>query len=209
MKTTIFALASIIPALACAADSGNSPYVVVNGRASSATQEQTSAATSPAAPSQTASPAQTSASQTRGVFGATTSAVRITRPAVNKNSKASSFGKKSHFSGKRRADGGSTTTQTEEAPPNFSKPGAWIRSEGQQPTYTKTNDATTHQIEGGSFIDIENSKALNVEPSKGLHTGPKDTLPTPNPGTTASGNTSITPNSSGSSGSSSNDNNSF
>jgi len=209
MKTTIFALSVIIPALASAGDSGNAPYVVVNGRASSAAQAQTPAATSPVTPSQTASPAQTSASQTHGAFGAATSAVRITRPVVNKSSKASSFGKKSHFSGKRRADGGSTTTQTEEAPPNFSKPGAWIRTEGQQPTYTKTNDATTHQVEGGSFIDIENSKAQNVDRGQGLHTGPKDTLPTPNPGTTASGNTSITPNSSGSSGSSSNDNNSF
>ena len=39
-----------------------------------------------------------------------------------------------------------------EAPPNFSKPGALIRTEGQLPVYSDPGNARTHGVDGGGFI---------------------------------------------------------
>lgn len=81
-------------------------------------------------------------------------------------------------------------------PPYFSKPGALIRTEGQQPKYTDAAPARTHTIEGGSFINIDDRKALDVGRAPGPHQGPKDTLPSSNPGNGGgTGGSSVTPNS--------------
>jgi hypothetical protein len=41
---------------------------------------------------------------------------------------------------------------SDDVPPNYSKPGALIRTEGQLPTYTAASGATTHAVDGGGFI---------------------------------------------------------
>lgn len=86
---------------------------------------------------------------------------------------------------------------TEDPPPYFSKPGAFIRTEGQQPKYEAAAPPRAHTIDGGSFIDINDRKAVDVGKAPSLQWGPKDTLPSPNPvsATSGSGGNSITPNS--------------
>ena len=79
--------------------------------------------------------------------------------------------------------GGATTTTTsaEEAPPNFSKPGALIRDTGQQPVYEKTT-TRTHTVDAGE-IALNVRKSIDVGRAPSVQHGPKDTLPPPNPGT--------------------------
>jgi hypothetical protein len=50
--------------------------------------------------------------------------------------------------GVARNSGGTAQTP----PPNFSKPGALIRTEGQLPVYSDPGNARTHSVDGGGFI---------------------------------------------------------
>jgi hypothetical protein len=88
--------------------------------------------------------------------------------------------------GKKADGGGTTTTGTEEAPPNFSKPGALIRTTGQQPKYEKAEDARTFTVDAGEIV-MNKRKAFDVGRAPSLQQGPKDTLPPPTPGTGGSG----------------------
>jgi hypothetical protein len=83
-------------------------------------------------------------------------------------------------------DGGATTTTSaEEAPPHYSKPGALIRTTGQQPVYEKA-ETRTHTVDAGEIV-MNKRKAFNVGRAPSVQQGPKDTPPPPNPGTAGSG----------------------
>jgi hypothetical protein len=69
--------------------------------------------------------------------------------------------------------------------PEYTKPGALIRSEGQLPKYAETHDATTHAVEGGGFITQDPRHAVSLG-GQGITFGPADKVPPPNP--TSSGN---------------------
>lgn len=132
-----------------------------------------------------------------------------------------SSGQSIGFVGARRASGsgagqgvggvGPKTAAAEEAPPNFSKPGALIRDTGQQPVYEKTT-TRTHTVDAGEIV-MNDRKAVDVGRAPSLQIGPKDTPPPPNPGTwggsySGNGAAANSPGgSSGSSGSSGKDNN--
>lgn len=68
--------------------------------------------------------------------------------------------------------GGST-----DVPPNYTKPGALIRSEGQLPVYSDPGNARTHSVEGGGFIAQESGKARDSNRSPGVTWGRPDTMP--------------------------------
>lgn len=89
--------------------------------------------------------------------------------------------------GKRAIDAGpnSAPPETEEAPPHYSKPGALIRTTGQQPVYEKV-DSRTHTVDAGE-IAMNNRKAVDVGRAPSIQQGPKDTLPPPNPSTSGFG----------------------
>ena len=79
----------------------------------------------------------------------------------------------------RKADTGGST---EEAPPNYSKPGALIRTTGQEPKYAPAPDKIfTNTVAAGEIV-FNDRKAINVGKAPSIHEGPKDTPPPPNPG---------------------------
>ncbi len=73
-------------------------------------------------------------------------------------------------------------SNTEEAPPNFSKPGAWVRTTGQLPKYENVESAPVHATGAGEIV-MDKNKAVDVGRAPSLQRGPKDTLPPPSPGT--------------------------
>ena len=185
MKTSLFALAVLLPALVQAGDRAHRPYALTNGRS-------VKAASAPASAPQTGAAVTRAAGQS-GSSVPSTSAMGGSQAAIGRRASGGQpQGHRSFWSGKRKADGGGTPT--EEAPPNFSKPGALIRTEGQQPKYAEASPTRTHTVEGGSFIAIDARKAQDVGRTPGLTVGPKDTPPSANTGSAAGGN-SITPNS--------------
>jgi hypothetical protein len=62
-----------------------------------------------------------------------------------------------------------------DVPPNYTKPGALIRSEGQLPVYSDPGNARTHSVDGGGFIAQDPSKARDSNRSPGVTWGPADT----------------------------------
>lgn len=87
------------------------------------------------------------------------------------------------------ADAPAPAPSTEEAPPNYSKPGALIRTTGQQPVYEKA-ETRTHTVDAGEIV-MNNRKARDVGRAPSVQQGPKDTPPPPNPisgGNSAYGN---------------------
>ncbi|OGR95629.1 MAG: hypothetical protein A2V88_14275 [Elusimicrobia bacterium RBG_16_66_12] len=199
MRNALFALAILVPALVRADDR---PYALINGRSAgtAATAAPRAPAPAPAAAPQT-SVAAAPATEQRSTSSSNVVCTSGSQAAVGRRASGGRpQGHKSFWSGKRSADGsasgGVATTPTEDLPPHFSKPGALIRTEGQQPKYAKAEAARTHAVEGGSFVSIDNSKALDVGRAMGPHLGPKDALTTPNrAGKETSGGSSITPNS--------------
>ena len=97
------------------------------------------------------------------------------------SSRGARRGGKSFWSGAGRKVAADPTS-TEEAPPNFSKPGALIRTTGQQPKYEKAEDARTQTVDAGAIV-MSKHKMFDVGKAPSLQEGPKDTLPPPNPGT--------------------------
>lgn len=180
MRNALFALAVLVSAPARADDR---PYALVNGRSVvTAAAIVSSVSTPPSVPRTGA--VSLPASGQREVTNDSQAAVG------RRASGGRPQGHKSFWSGKRSA--------TEDLPPHFSKPGALIRTEGQQPKYEKAEEARAHTVEGGSFIAIDNRKAQDIARAPSLQWGPKDTLPTPNlaSGSSSGGGNSITPNSS-------------
>jgi hypothetical protein len=73
----------------------------------------------------------------------------------------------------------------EEAPPNYSKPGALIRTTGQQPVYEKA-ETRTQTVDAGEIV-FNKRKGFDVARGPSVQQGPKDTPPPPNPVSGGSG----------------------
>ena len=175
----------------------NKPFTTVNGRTT---------ATSPAAPriftittpggGAAANMPATPAIANTGMGGGRQVASR------SSSGRAVHRGGKSFWGGGRRIDGGGPSTTpapapgAEELPPNFTKPGALIRTTGQLPKYEIPSEpgnnkpaAGTHTMDAGEIV-LNNRKGFDVGRAPSVHHGPKDTLPPPNPvtgGTTYTG----------------------
>lgn len=174
MKTTAVAILSI---LALAADA-SAAAVRKSGGAFTTRNGRTVDTPAPA-------PAPTAAQARRDV------ALALANPGSGHSSANDRGARRSIGAGLRRSGGSEETL-----PPNFTKPGALIRTANPF-GYSDPKDARTHTIEGGGMIAINHAKAVDVGRAPGIRQGAKDTLPPPNPGTgsTASGNNSITANS--------------
>ncbi len=102
------------------------------------------------------------------------------RPAISR----SAPGRAARRDGKAFRTGAGRSV-AEEAPPHYSKPGALIRTTGQQPLYEKAQTGT-HTVDAGEIV-MSKRKAFNVGRAPSVQQGPKDTLPPPNPGTAGGG----------------------
>lgn len=71
--------------------------------------------------------------------------------------------------------GGSTTTQT--PPPYYYTPGALIRTAGQLPVYADPHDATTHAVDGGGFVSMDERNAHSVGAAPSVRWGAPDRAP--------------------------------
>ncbi len=166
----------------------NTPFTTVNGRTTTAapaapriftvtTPGGGAAANSPAAP----------AAVNVGMGGGRQVAAR------SSSGRAVHRGGRSFWGGGRKIDGGGTSTTpapapgAEELPPNFTKPGALIRTTGQLPKYetppepgTNKPAAGTHTTDAGEIV-LNNRKGFDVGRAPSVQHGPKDTLPPPNP----------------------------
>jgi len=100
------------------------------------------------------------------------------RSVATRNAGATRRGGKAFWSGSgRKVDSGGEST--EEAPPHFSKPGALIRTTGQQPLYEKA-ETRTHTVDAGEIV-FNKRKGIDVGRAPTLQHGPADTPPPPNP----------------------------
>lgn len=182
MAILISAVVAVLAAqTALAEQRANKPFNTVNGRTSTA---------APAAPRVFTvntpgggASANAGAPQTGASNGGNQTFYGGGRQAVSRGSSGQAVrrGGKAFWSGGRKADGGGTPG-TEEAPPNFSKPGALIRTTGQLPKYEKAEDARTHTVDAGEIV-MNKRKAVDVGRAPVVQQGPKDTLPPPNPTT--------------------------
>jgi hypothetical protein len=184
--TAVAALLAAQPALAQQRE--NKPFNTVNGRttteAPSARRVLTVTAPGGGAsgngPAAGQAPAVTNAMIAgapseggRAYMGAGQVPRAVTGRGVHRNGKAI-MGKKT-----RRADGGGSA---EEAPPNYSKPGALIRTTGQEPKYEPAPDKIfTNTVNAGEIV-FNDRKGIDVGKAPTLQMGPKDTPPPPNPG---------------------------
>lgn len=91
------------------------------------------------------------------------------------------FARKAFWSGSRRG-----IDMAKDPPPNFSKPGALIRTAGQAPKYGTPEPERRHAVYAGE-IAIDARKARDVGRAPDLQQGPKDTPPPPNPISGAAG----------------------
>lgn len=110
------------------------------------------------------------------IGGGRTAASRGSSGAVRRGGKAFWTG------AGRRVDGGGAPTSAEEAPPNYGKPGALIRTTGQQPKYDKAETARTQTTDAGEIV-FNTRKGFDVARAPSIQHGPKDTPPPPNPET--------------------------
>jgi len=193
MKIALLAVAALVPTLAFA--ESPKPYVVVNGHGagpSAAPAPAPSAGTSGAA----AGPYLTAATQA-SAFGANTvhpmstvgdPAAAAAAAAMAASGSGRGFRGVSRFTGKRGVTRAAVRRAQDSPPPNYSKPGALIRTEGQLPIYTDPGNAGAHSVEGGSFVDIDPRRAKDVGRAPGIAWGAPDTPPSANPTGAAGGN---------------------
>ena len=173
MKIALFALAALAAAPALADDS--KPYVFRNGRA---------VAVHSAGPRGSKAPAAA-----RGATDVRPSAVatHVAGRALGGGGRRPDSGGRG-VAARRAALGSETTPQ-----PEYTKPGALIRSEGQLPQYAETHDATTHAVEGGGFISQDPNHSLALG-GKGVSFGPADKMPGATPSTGRAGGNGVTSN---------------
>ncbi len=222
MKTVLFAAAVLIPSLALA-DSGKA-YVLYNGRSTPPSAPAGRPGFSTPAPFVPAAPA---AAPARSAFGAATSRAAYAPSGFTSRRSSSGFWhplRLTHAVGRglgarAAADTGGSTGGTSggatQTPPNYSKPGALIRTEGQLPQYSNAAPARQHAVDGGGFVALDQSKAKDAGRSPGVTWGQPDTLPPATPdsggaaggnGVTANGTTSVTVNNTTQNGASGNTN---
>ncbi|MDE2491866.1 MAG: hypothetical protein KGM24_13555 [Elusimicrobia bacterium] len=83
---------------------------------------------------------------------------------------------------------GSGGSSTQTPPPNFSKPGALIRTAGQLPKYEAASGGGTHAIDGGGFVASNPADSHDVGRSPGVAWGRPDTPPGANAGSVGGNN---------------------
>ncbi len=219
MKVLFTAAIAVLAAqTALAEQRANKAFNTVNGRTSMAapagprviTVNTPGGGTAPNSPVAGQAPAVTGAM----INGAPTDGGRAFmgggRQVVSRGSggRAVHRGGKAFWTGGRGAvgptDAPAPAPSTEEAPPNYSKPGALIRTTGQQPVYEKA-ETRTHTVDAGEIV-FNKRKGFDVGRAPSVQQGPKDTPPPPNPisgGNSAYGNGAAANSTTGSSGSSS------
>ena len=201
MKVLISAVIAVLAAqTALAEQKANKPFNTVNGRTTTDAPAgpRVFAVTAPGggAAANTPDAGQAPAVTNAMINGAPSDGGRAfigggrQAPARNATGRAvHRGGKPFRAGGGRKVDGDGApapTPGTEEAPPNFTKPGALIRTTGQLPKYEKAEEARTHTTDAGEIV-MSRRKALDVGRAPSVQIGPKDTLPPPNPGTGGSG----------------------
>ncbi len=196
MRTAWMVCVALVPALAWADDSR--PYVTHNGRGVEAPAPASVPSPAPAAAatafgSNASRPAVVSAA-----VAAANSATAAAGAAVPASSGQAVTGRSTRpLRGiqKRRgvAAPGGTGSTTQAPPPEYSKPGALIRTAGQLPVYSDPGNARTASVEGGGLITIDQSKAHDAARSNGVTYGAPDTRPGANP-TSGAGGSAVTSN---------------
>lgn len=206
MKVLISAVIAALAAQAAQAEQRDAkPFSTVNGRTTVSAPAAAPAGGPGSAPSRVitvntpgggTAPNAPMASQAPAVTGAMISGAPVDggrafmgggRHAASRSAtgRAARRGGRTFWGGGRGIDGGSTAPAPapggEEAPPNFSKPGALIRTTGQQPVYEKA-ETRTHTVDAGEIV-LNSRKARDSNRAPSVQHGPKDTLPPPNPGT--------------------------
>ena len=203
MKVLFTAAAALLAAqTALAEQRANKAFNTVNGRTSMTapagprviTVNTPGGGTAPNSPVAGQAPAVTGAM----INGAPTDGGRAFmgggRQAVSRGSggRAVHRGGKAFWTGRGAvgpSDAPAPAPSTEEAPPNYSKPGALIRTTGQQPVYEKA-ETRTHTVDAGEIV-FNKRKGFDVARAPSVQQGPKDTPPPPNPisgGNSAYGN---------------------
>ncbi len=175
------AIAVLAAQTALAEQQVNKPFNTVNGRTTVASPAEAGGPTAGQAP------AVSNAMINGAQAGGGRSFMGGGRQAVSRSStgRATRRGGKAFWSGGRSAVEQTPAPTTEEAPPNFSKPGALIRTTGQQPVYEKA-ETRTHTVDAGEIV-MNKRKAVDVGRAPSVQQGPKDTPPPPNPGTSGVG----------------------
>lgn len=218
MKIALLAAAVLASTSAFADDSH--PYVTYGGRGVTSNAQAAkplgpdTVDAPPAAAGQAgvvAATAQTGAFGSNNVTAGILTAAGVDPTSLPSGSQGVRGGRRGLIGGSSRSRGVATTggsggsTGNQAPPPYYDKPGALIRTAGQQPKYADPHDATTHAVDGGGFVTINDAKAHDVGRGPGITYGPPDKLPGANPnsgsGSGAGGN-AVTSNSKGGSGSS-------
>lgn len=194
MKVLISAvIAALAAQTALAEQRANKPFTTVNGRTSTAapagprviTVNAPGGGTAPNSPMAAQAPAVTAAM----ISGAPVDGGRAFIGGGRQAASRGSGGRAVHRGGKAfwtrgrsavgPAEAPAPAPGTEEAPPNFSKPGALIRTTGQQPVYEKA-ETRTHTVDAGEIV-FNKRKGSDVGRAPSVQQGPKDTPPPPNP----------------------------
>lgn len=182
------AIALLAAQAALAEQRVNKPFNTVNGRTTtSAPAPRVVAVTAPGGGASSNSPGagQAPAVTNAMITGAPSDGGRAfmgggRQVAARSTGRAARGGGKAFWGSGRKVDGGdTTTTSAEEAPPHYSKPGALIRTTGQQPVYEKT-ETRTHTVDAGEIV-LSRRKAIDSNRAPSVQQGPRDTPPPPNP----------------------------
>jgi hypothetical protein len=176
--TILFAVAALLAAQPALADQReNKPFNTANGRTTIA---------APAAPRVIMVKTPGGGASGNAAAAAPAPSVQGARSAAGSQVSRAVLGRGAHRNGKaimgrrsRKADDGGSS---EDAPPNFSKPGALIRTTGQEPKYEAAPDKIfSHTVSAGEIV-FNDRKGIDVGKAPSLQMGPKDTPPPPNPG---------------------------
>jgi len=204
MKVLFTAAVALLAAqTALAEQRANKAFNTVNGRTTTAapagprviTVNTPGGGTAPNSPLAAQAPAVTAAMINGAPVDGGRAFMGGGRQAVSRGSggRAVHRGGKAFWTGGRSAvgptDAPAPAPSTEEAPPNYSKPGALIRTTGQQPVYEKA-ETRTHTVDAGEIV-FNKRKGFDVARAPSVQQGPKDTPPPPNPisgGNSAYGN---------------------
>jgi hypothetical protein len=190
MKTVLIALAVLVPALAAAEDP--KPFVLRNGRAAPSSDSPAAPPAAPAATGGAAGGQFINAAALTSTFGsnavhptvtggdpAATAASVIAAATSGGGSGQALRGVRSPSArrGVTRRAGRSRKASGDTVPPNYTKPGALIRSEGQLPQYSDPGNAGTHSVDGGGFIAQDPKRSRDLGASGGVTWGKPDTPP--------------------------------
>ena len=195
MKIALILSAALVAATASAEDP--TPYVVHDGRGASAAAKP--AQTAPAVmgtTSQTSTFGSSAVHPTVNLGDGSPAALAAAAAAATSAASGTHNFQSKRSSSKTKGIGTVRKDTSTTPPPNYSKPGALIRTEGQLPTYTATNDATTHAVEGGTFVSQDPRHTTNSN-GVGVTWGAPDKAPTANPGSgsgSSAGGNAITSN---------------